>query len=107
VPSSTKSTSKRGKNLLFPSSPPTVEIKSKRPFTRSSIPKEVFKEKSLPETPIQKKKGKIIENPMEEKQESSIHKGKGKGTKIPLKRKHETSVKDFEKPVIRNEETPV
>jgi hypothetical protein len=42
--SSTKSTSKRGKNLLFPSSPLVVKIKGKIPFTRSSVPKEVFKE---------------------------------------------------------------
>jgi hypothetical protein len=107
VPSSTKATSKRGKKLLFPSSPPAVEIKGKRPFTRSSIPKEVFKEQSLPETPIQKKKGKGIENPVEEKQEAPVQKGKGKGIKRPLERKDETSVKDFEEPVIRNEETPV
>jgi hypothetical protein len=72
MPSSTKATSKRGKKLLFPSSPPTVKIKGKRPFTRSSIPKEVFKEQSLPETPIQKKKGKIIEKPMEDKSETPI-----------------------------------
>jgi hypothetical protein len=52
VPSSTKSISKRGKKILFPSSPPIVEIKGKRPFTRSSIPKEVFKELSLPKVPI-------------------------------------------------------
>jgi hypothetical protein len=44
VPSSTKLTSNRGKNLLFPSSPLVIEIKGKIPFTRSSIPKEVFKE---------------------------------------------------------------
>jgi hypothetical protein len=67
VPSSTKATSKKGKKLLFPSSPPAVQIKGKIPFTRSSIPKEVFKEKSLPKIPIQKKKGKSIENPVEEK----------------------------------------
>jgi hypothetical protein len=107
VPSSTKATSKKGKKLLFPSSPPAVEIKGKRPFTRSSIPKEAFKEQSLPETPIQKKKGKSIENPVEEKQEAPVQKGKGKGTKIPLERKDETSVKYFEKPVERKEETPV
>jgi len=67
VTSSTKLTSKRGKKLLFPSSPPSVEIKGKRPFTRSSIHEEVFKEQSLPETPMHKEKGKIIEYPMEEK----------------------------------------
>jgi hypothetical protein len=127
MPSSTKATSKRGKKLLFPSSPSTIEIKGKRPFTRSSIPKEVFKEQSLPETPIQKKKGKRIENPMEEKsetliqrkkgkgsfqhtegkQETPVHKGKGKGTKGPLERKDETSEKGIGKPVERKDETPV
>jgi hypothetical protein len=64
---STKDTSKRGKKLLFPSSPAAVKIKGKRPFTRSSIPKEVFKDQSLPETHIQKKKRKNIKNPVEEK----------------------------------------
>jgi hypothetical protein len=34
VPSSTKLTSKRGKKLLFPFSPPAVEIKGKRPFIK-------------------------------------------------------------------------
>jgi hypothetical protein len=43
VLSSTKVTSKKGKKLLFPSPPPTVEIKGKIPFTRSSIPKGDFK----------------------------------------------------------------
>jgi hypothetical protein len=107
VSSSTKATSKKGKKLLFPSSPPAIKIKGKIPFTRSSIPKEVFKEKSLPETSFQKKKGKSIENPMEEKQEAPIQKGKGKGTKIPLEKKDETSMKDFENPVERKEETPM
>jgi hypothetical protein len=41
VPSSTKVTYKKGKKLLFPTHPPTVGIKGKRSFTRSSIPKEV------------------------------------------------------------------
>jgi hypothetical protein len=119
VPSYTKDASKKGKNLLFPSSPPAVEIKGKIPFTRSSIPKEVFKEKSLPEPPIQKKKGKSIENLVEEKsetliqrkkgkvssqrtegkQEIPVQKGKDKGTKIPLEIKYETSGKGIEKPI--------
>jgi hypothetical protein len=64
VPPSTKATSNRGKKLLFSPSPPAVEIKGKRPFTRSSIPKEDFREQSLPEIPIQKKKGKNIEKPV-------------------------------------------
>jgi hypothetical protein len=72
VPYSTKATSKKGKKLLFPSSTPAVKIKGKRPFTRSSIPKEAFKEQSLPKTPIQKKKEKGIENTVEEKQEALV-----------------------------------
>jgi hypothetical protein len=107
VPSSTKATSKKGKKLLFPSSPLAAEIKGKRPFTRSSISKEVFQEQPLPETPILKKKGKGIENPLEEKQEAPVQKGKGKGIKIPLERKDETFVKEFEEPMIRSEETHV
>jgi hypothetical protein len=121
VPTSTKATSKKGEKILFPSSPTAVEIKGKRPFTRSSIPKDDFKENSLLENPIQKKKGKSIENlvkekletpiqkkkekgiekPMEEKQEAPVQKGKGKGTKIPLERKDETSMKYFEKVMER------
>jgi hypothetical protein len=72
VPSSTKDTSKRGKKLLFASSPPAVKINGKSPFTRSSIPKDVFKEQSLPKTPIQNKKGKSIEKLVEKKQEASV-----------------------------------
>jgi hypothetical protein len=79
----------------------------------------------LPETPILKRKGKSIKNPVEEKsetftqrkkgkgsfqstegkQETPVH--KGKGTKIPLERKDETSEKGIEKPVVRKDETPV
>jgi hypothetical protein len=99
VPSSTKLTYKKGNNILFPSSPLVVKIKGKRPFTRSSIPKEVFKEKSLPETPMHKEKGKGIENPMEEKSETPIQRKKGKGTKRPLERKDEVFVKYFEEPM--------
>jgi hypothetical protein len=60
VPPSTKDTSKRGKKLLFSPSPPAFEIKGKRAFTRSSIPKEDYREKPLLEIPIQRKKGKIL-----------------------------------------------
>jgi hypothetical protein len=113
VPSSAKVAPKRGKKLIFPPSPPIVEIKGKRPFKRSLVPKEVPKEHSLPEVPIRKKKGKCIENPVEEsiekpveeKKETHVHKGKGKGTKRPLERKEETPVKHFEEPMVRNEET--
>jgi hypothetical protein len=127
VPSSTKAASKKGKKLLFPSSPPAVEIKGKRPFTRSSMPKEIFKEWPLPETPVQKKKGKSVENPMEEKsetltqrktgkgsshptegkQETPVKKGKDKGTKRPLESKDETSEKGIEKPIERKDENHV
>jgi hypothetical protein len=68
VPSSTKTTSKKGKKLHFPSSPPTVNTKGRRPFTRSSIPREVVEEQSLPEIPVQKKKGKGIGKPVERKE---------------------------------------
>jgi hypothetical protein len=96
VPPSTKATSKRGKKLLFSPSPPVVEIKGKRPFTRSSIPKEDYREQSLPEIPIQKKKGKNIENPVEEKLETLVQKKKGKGAKGPLEKRDETSEKGIE-----------
>ena len=101
MPSSTKLRYKRGKNFLFPSSPPTVEIKGKIPFTRSSILKEVFKDQSLPETPMHKEKEKSIENPVEEKSETPIQRKKGKGTKGPLERKYEVFVKDFEE-LVKN-----
>jgi hypothetical protein len=107
VPSSTKLTSKRGKKILFPSSPPAVEIKGKRPFTRSSIPNEVFKEQSLPETPMHKEKRKSIENNVEEKSETPIHRKKGKGTKRPLERKYEVFVKYFEENVKNKGEVVV
>jgi hypothetical protein len=85
VPSSTKATSKKGKKLLFPSSPPAVKIKGKRPFTRSSISREVVEEQSIPEIPVQRKKSKGIENPEERKEETPVQrkKGKRKATKKP------------------------
>jgi hypothetical protein len=104
VPSSTKVTSKKGKKLLFPSPPPTVESKGKRPFTRSSIPKGVLKEQSLPETPMHKKKGKDIEKYIEEEKKTPVQKIKCKGTKRPLERKDEIPVKDCEKPMKIKEE---
>jgi hypothetical protein len=123
--SSTQAASKKGKKILFPSSPPAVEIKGKRPFTKSSIPKEVFKKQSLPKPPIQKKKGESIKNSVEEKsktftqrkkgkcsfqstegkQETLVH--KDKGTKGPLERKYEISEKGIEKHVVRKDETPM
>ena len=96
-------TSKKGKKLLFPSPPLAVEIKGKRPFTRSSIPKGDFKGQPLPETPIHKKKGKAIENDVQEKQETPVQKIKGKGTKIPLEREDEIPMKDC-KNSIKNKE---
>ena len=87
VPSSTKDTSQRGKNIVFPSSPPTVEIKGKRPFTRSSIPKGDFQGQPLQETPV--------------------HKIKGKGTKISLEREDEIPVKDCKKHMKNKEKVVV
>jgi hypothetical protein len=85
VPSSTKSTSKKGKKLHFPSSPPTANTKGRIPFTRSSIPREVVEEQSLPEIPVQKKKGKGIGKPVERKEETPVQKkkDKSKATKKP------------------------
>jgi hypothetical protein len=127
VPSSTKVTSKKGKKLLFPSPLPVVEIKGNRPFTRSSIHKEVFQEHPLPEATVLKKKEKIIKRPMGEKyetltqrkrrkyslqstrdkQETPVQKGKEKGSKIPLQTKDENFEKSIEKPMVRKDETPV
>jgi hypothetical protein len=87
VPSSTKVISKKGKKLLFPSPSPATEIKGKRPFTRSSIPKGDFKGNPLQETPIQKIKGK--------------------GTKRPLEREDEIPVKDCKKPMKNKEKVVV
>jgi hypothetical protein len=87
APSSTKVTSKKGKKLLFPSPSPAVEIKSKRPFTKSSIPMGDFKGKPL--------------------QETTIHKIKGKGTKRPLEREDEIPVKDCKKPMKNKEKVVV
>jgi hypothetical protein len=100
-------TLKKGKNLLFPFPPPAVEIKGKRPFTRSSIPKGDFKGQPLPETPIHKKKGKDIEKVVEEKQETPVQKIKGKGTKIPLEREDKIPVKDCKKPMKNKEKVVV
>jgi hypothetical protein len=91
VPPSTKVTSKRGKKILFSPSPPAVKIKGKRPFTRSSIPKEDYREQSLPEIPIQRKKGKNIEKFVEEKLETLVQNKKGKGAKGPLEKRDKTS----------------
>jgi len=55
-------TYKKGKELLFPSPPLVVGIKGKRYFTRSSIPKGVFKEQSLPETLCITREGKALKN---------------------------------------------
>jgi hypothetical protein len=93
VPSTTKTTAKKGKKLHFSSSPPTTSTKIRKPFTRSSTPKEVFEEQSLPKASIlQKKKGKGIVNLVEKKEET------------PMQNKKD---KDIEKPVEKKEETPV
>jgi hypothetical protein len=107
VPSTTKTTTKKGKKLHFSSSPPAASTKVKKPFTRSSAPKEVFEEQSLPKASIlKKKKGKGIENPVEKKEETPVQKkkDKGKGIKkpdeidkeIPMQQEEETMKKPVE-----------
>jgi hypothetical protein len=86
VPSTTKIAEKKGKKLHFSSSPPVASTKVRKPFTRSSNPKEVFEEQSLPKASIlQKKKGKGIEKPVERKEETHVQKKKDKyrGIKKP------------------------
>jgi hypothetical protein len=68
------------------SSPPTANTKVRKPFTRSSAPKEVVEEQSLPKaSTLQKKKGKGIVNLVEKKEETHVQKkkDKGKGIKKP------------------------
>jgi hypothetical protein len=106
VPSSTKTTSKKGKKIHFPSSPPTINTKRRRPFTRSSIPREVVEEQSLPEIHVQKKKGKGIGKLVERKKETHVKnkKDKSKATKkpdevdkaIPMQMEEETEKKPIE-----------
>jgi hypothetical protein len=100
VPSSTKTAAKKGKKLHFPSSPTTTNTKGRRPFTRSSVPKEVVEEQSLPEIPVQKKKGKGIGKPVERKEETPVQKKKDK--RKGIKKPDET---DKEIPMQVEEET--
>ena len=101
VPSTTKSVAKKGKKLHFSSSPPVASTKVRKPFKRSSIPKEVFEEQSLPKASIlQKKKGKGIEKPMERKEETPVKKKKDKDRGI--KKPDET---DKSIPMQQEEET--
>jgi hypothetical protein len=68
VPSSTKSTTKKGRKFHFSSSPSTASTKVRRSFTRSSTLKEVVGTQVLPKVSILKKKrdkGKGIEKPVE------------------------------------------
>jgi len=51
--------------MHFPSSPPTTNTKGRRPFTRSSVPREFVEEQSLLQILVEKEKGKGIGNPME------------------------------------------
>jgi hypothetical protein len=86
VPSTTKTTTKKGKKLHFSSSPPAASTKVRKDFTRSSTPKEVVEEQSLPKSSIlQKKKGKCIVKHVEKKEETLVQKkkDKGKGIKKP------------------------
>jgi hypothetical protein len=72
--------------LLISSSPPAASTMVMKPFTRSSAPKEVVEEQSLPKASIlQKKKGKGIVKPVEKKEETPVQKkkDKDKGIKKP------------------------
>jgi hypothetical protein len=109
VPSSTKVTSKKGKKLLFPSPSPAAEIKGKRPFTKSSIPKGDFKGQPLQETPVQKIKGKGTRRPLEREDEIPM-----KDCKKHIKNKEKVVVqekmhkgKGFEKTDETCKETPI
>jgi hypothetical protein len=80
--------------------------KGRKPFTRSSIPKEVFKEQPTPEIPVQQKKGKGIKNLVERKEETHVQKKKDKekdikkpdeaDKAIPMQVEEETEKKPIE-----------
>jgi hypothetical protein len=75
VPSSTKSTTKKGRKLHFSSSPSTASTKFRRPFTRSSALKEDIETQVLPKASILKKKrdkGKGIEKLIEVVEVASV-----------------------------------
>ena len=68
VPSSTKTTSKKGRKLHFPSLSPTDKTRFKRPFTRSSSHKEYVEAEVIPKASIPNKfkgKGEATEKPVE------------------------------------------
>jgi hypothetical protein len=88
VPSSTKTTAKRGRKLHFPSPAPVAKTRVRRPFTRSSSHKEVVEAEVLPKVLVPRKekdKGKVIEKPIEVIDRASIQqKDKGKSTEKPI-----------------------
>jgi hypothetical protein len=64
VPSSTKTTAKKGRKLHFPSPAPAAKTRVRRPFTRSSTHKEVVEAEVIPKASVPKKvkgKGEAIE----------------------------------------------
>jgi hypothetical protein len=88
VPSSTKTTAKRGRKLHFPSPAPVAKIRIRKPFTRSSSLKEVVEVEVLPKASVPRKekdKGKGIENPIEVIDRASVqYKYKGKSIEKPI-----------------------
>jgi hypothetical protein len=88
VPSSTKTTAKRGRKLHFPSPAPAAKIRVRKPFTRSSTHKEVVEAEVLPKVSVPRKekdKGKFIEKPIEVIDRASVQqKDKGKSTEKPI-----------------------
>jgi hypothetical protein len=88
VPSSTKTTTKRGRKLHFPSPAPATKTRVRRPFTRSSTHKEVVEAEVLPKASVPRKekdKGKFIEKPIEVIDRASVQqKDKGKSTEKPI-----------------------
>jgi hypothetical protein len=88
VPSSKKTTAKRGRKLSFPSPVPVAKIRIRKPFTRSSALKEVVEVEFLPKASVPRKekdKGKGIENPIEVIDRDFVqYKYKGKATEKPI-----------------------
>jgi hypothetical protein len=90
VPSSAKTTAKRGTKLHFPSLAPTAKTRVRRPFTRSSTHKEAIEAEAIHKVSVPKKiKGRdeAIEEPIEVIAKAYVQqkdKGKGKDTKEPI-----------------------
>jgi hypothetical protein len=86
VPSSTKTTAKKGRTLHFPSSTVAVETRVRRPFTRSSTHKKDVETEVITKDYVPKKdrgKSDIVGKPIEVMTKDSVQKKeKGKGETI-------------------------